>query len=49
MQDMLIGLDSKAEVKGNPDGERGRLLCEWGKQYGIQGFVREEATFEVRF
>ena len=50
LQDMLIGLDSKAieKIRGNPDYERGRLLCEWGKQYGIQGFVREEATFEVR-
>ncbi|KAF7965035.1 hypothetical protein HWV62_853, partial [Athelia sp. TMB] len=49
LQDMLIGLDSKAQekIRGNPDGERGRLLCEWGKQYGIQGFVREEATFEL--
>lgn len=26
---------------------RGKLLCEWGKQFGIEGFVREEATFEV--
>lgn len=49
LQDMLIGLDSKAQekIRGNADFERGRLLCEWGKQYDIQGFVRQEATFEV--
>ncbi|KAF7968255.1 hypothetical protein HWV62_31555 [Athelia sp. TMB] len=29
------------------DIERGKLLCEWGIQYGIEGFVREEATYEV--
>ncbi|KAF7968383.1 hypothetical protein HWV62_30881 [Athelia sp. TMB] len=44
LQDVLIGLDSKAP---NPDYERARMLCEWGKQYGIQGFVREQATFEL--
>ena len=32
---------------GFEDYERGMLLCEWGKQFGIEGFVREEATFEV--
>ncbi|KAF7972389.1 hypothetical protein HWV62_18028 [Athelia sp. TMB] len=49
LQDMVVGLDSKAQekIRGNLDYERGRLLCEWGKQYGIQGFVREEATFEL--
>lgn len=41
MQDMLISLDSRAEFEGNPNAERGRLLCKWGKEYGIQGFVRE--------
>ena len=29
------------------DFERGKLLCEWGKRFGIEGFVREEATFEL--
>ncbi|KZP26778.1 hypothetical protein FIBSPDRAFT_854463 [Athelia psychrophila] len=29
------------------DTERGKLLCEWGRQYGIEGFVREEATYEL--
>ncbi|KZP34075.1 hypothetical protein FIBSPDRAFT_847212 [Athelia psychrophila] len=28
------------------DLERGKMLCEWGRQYGIEGFVREEATYE---
>ena len=32
-----------------PNGEydRGQILCEWGRKFGIEGFVREEATFEV--
>ena len=32
-----------------PDGEyeRGQILCEWGKEFGVEGFVREEATFEL--
>ena len=32
-----------------PDGEyeSGQILCEWGKEFGVEGFVREEATFEV--
>ncbi|KZP14883.1 hypothetical protein FIBSPDRAFT_1048534 [Athelia psychrophila] len=46
MQDMLIGLDNTYDLRA-ADSERGRLLCEWGKQYDIQGFVREEATFEL--
>ena len=29
------------------DGRIARGLCEWGAVHGIQGFVREEATFEV--
>ena len=29
------------------DYERGLLLCDWGRQFGIEGSVREEATFEV--
>lgn len=29
------------------DIERGKMLCAWGKEYGIEGFVREEATYEV--
>lgn len=40
-------------AEGRKDGgmfgdlERGRLLCEWAKKFGIEGFTREEATFEV--
>jgi hypothetical protein len=30
------------------DYDRGASLCEWGREFGIEGFVREEATFEVR-
>lgn len=33
---------------GFGDAERGRLLCEWAEQFGIEGFSREEATYEVR-
>lgn len=31
------------------DFERGKLLCEWARKYGFEGFVREEATFEVSY
>lgn len=33
--------------RGLDDHQRASRLCEWGKQFGIEGFVREEATFEV--
>ncbi|KZP30251.1 hypothetical protein FIBSPDRAFT_850534, partial [Athelia psychrophila] len=46
MQDVLVSRDNTDEVR-IADSERGELLCAWGKQYGIQGFVREEATFEL--
>lgn len=29
------------------DGRIAEGLCEWGQTHGIQGFVREEATFEL--
>jgi hypothetical protein len=51
MQDVL--LYGKADGWPNQgvydDLERAILLCEWGTQFGIEGFVREEAGFEVIF
>lgn len=46
LQNLLIYGKVDDEHQFN-DLERGQLLCEWGKQFGIEGFVREEATFEV--
>jgi len=48
LQDVLNhGKVNDSAGGGRGDGDRGRALCEWGKQYNIDGFVREEASFEV--
>lgn len=42
--------DGSDRDDGRPRFEDGRIaegLCQWGARHGIQGFVREEATFEV--
>lgn len=31
------------------DTERATTLCKWGAQFGIDGFLREEATFEIAY
>ena len=51
LQNILVygKADSGPPDIGSGAFERGKLLCEWGKQFGIEGFVREEATFEVTF
>ncbi|KAA1475772.1 hypothetical protein DENSPDRAFT_784008 [Dentipellis sp. KUC8613] len=45
-QDLLIWGRVEPE-KWMADGERIRALCEWGKQFGLDGFVRMEFHFEV--
>ena len=46
LQNLLV-YDKINDANQCGDMEHGQLLCEWGKQFGIEGFVREEATFEV--
>jgi hypothetical protein len=51
MQDVILHgkADGWPDQGRYDDLKRGQLLCEWGKQFGIEGFVREEAGFEVIF
>jgi hypothetical protein len=47
-QDILLYGEVEDWRHPHDDYDRGVSLCEWGKEFGIEGFVREEATFEVR-
>lgn len=49
---IAFGLDDLSQPSDHtpPRFEDGRIaegLCKWGAQHGLQGFVREEATFEL--
>jgi hypothetical protein len=48
LQDILLSGEVEDWRHPRDDYDRGVSLCEWGKEFGIEGFVREEATFEVR-
>jgi hypothetical protein len=51
LQDVLVfgkaGHGKAEDHDGYDDLKRAELLCEWGKKLGIDGFVRQEATFEL--
>ncbi|KII87871.1 hypothetical protein PLICRDRAFT_699365 [Plicaturopsis crispa FD-325 SS-3] len=47
LQDVIAYGDANKGPGGWLDIGRAKGLCEWAKQYGIEGFVREEATFEL--
>lgn len=46
VQDILL-YDTLTERNDTNDTERGQALCEWGKGFGIDGFVRQNPTLEV--
>ncbi|KIM81237.1 hypothetical protein PILCRDRAFT_505623 [Piloderma croceum F 1598] len=46
-QDILLYGEVEDWRHPHDDYDRGALLCEWGKEFGIEGFVREEVTFEL--
>ncbi|KII87870.1 hypothetical protein PLICRDRAFT_42393 [Plicaturopsis crispa FD-325 SS-3] len=47
VQDVLAYGDANKGPGGMADYARAKILCAWAKEHSIDGFVREEATFEV--